>query len=627
MSGPLLERTGRRRVSRKLLAGLAGLALAILIGGLLIPRLIRPRLPFHRQDYERALEAGDDGQVLEIYHALRAKRADLADAAQTDRVRSLDLEATALIRQIEGDASGKSLAIVDRVLSGAPLAEEEKAYLERYAPVTGHEMAGAVRRVVDLYLTGSIEEAAFRHFVGEMEAIPHLTHELKPLAERIDTLAGVRERLRGVLAAQASGSYEDAIHRMAGLVADTDLSGLELVAEDVNARLEGVWQAYFDEQIVLIRDEMARRRTYDAALRVDRLLEHFPKDSELLEYREVCERSNPETVVIWRAPVEHLSIKPLIADPERAFDGDRYEAAADRDLLLVSEFRRILHSLYEGGYVLVDGQSLVDQGEVFRGIPCPKGKTPLVLVLEDFYFSLPREESGLAARLDLDEQGRVVGVLRDRDGRERYDRGFTAIGLVESFVEEYPDFAFNGATGTIALVGRYGLFGYPVADVQDLALEGDRENMDPQVAGRPRTDFEANRAKVRELVARLQSRNWRIESGTYARLALPFSSANAIRDDLTMTARWIEPYTGPMTAIHCPFGDHLEADPERAALFTEAGYRLQSGYGPWAYQSGGRGYLYVSRSLVSGAGLRSPGGMNLDRFFEAARVIDRENRP
>ena len=57
-----------------------------------------------------------------------------------------------------------------------------------------------------------------------------------------------------------------------------------------------------------------------------------------MAFYEGCQAKNPDKVSTWRDPVEHLAIKPLIADSQRAFDGDKYQAAADRDLLLTGEF-------------------------------------------------------------------------------------------------------------------------------------------------------------------------------------------------------------------------------------------------------------------------------------------------
>ncbi|HZK42156.1 MAG TPA: hypothetical protein VFD14_04200, partial [Clostridia bacterium] len=277
--------------------------------------------------------------------------------------------------------------------------------------------------------------------------------------------------------------------------------------------------------------------------------------------------------------------------------------------------------------VLVDSRAFVSPEGRLQGIACPQGKKPLVLVLEDFYASLPRAESGIAWRLQLDEDDRIEGVLLDADGSERADPYFTALGILEAFLESHPDFSFNGARGVIALVGQYGILGYPVADVQELTLRRDARDsgLDPDLI--PRVDFAYNRQVLGHLIQVLEARNWTLASGSYARLSLPFSSLDQIDQDINMTARWMEHYTGKLEGLYCPFGDHLESDPVKTARYTQAGYTLQSGYGAWAYWQEGDGYAYVSRTYVSGAGLRQPRVNQLDRFFDASRVLDRQSRP
>ena len=513
------------------------------------------------------------------------------------------------------------------MLEGARLDEEELAWMDRFAQVAGRQMTEAGDEAMDQYLSGRIEEKAFFHFVEEMTRVSHLDRQFKPLLQGADRLALVREGLLEADAAAEAGRHADESKRISQILSQVDLAGLAALSDYLNGRLDRAWLADYGIEIQQIRHEMARDRTYDAVGRIDHLLDYFPEDQELLAFRARCEENNPESVRTWWDPVEHLAIKPLIADPARAFDGDRYQEAADRDLLLSYEFGRVLDELYRRDYVLVDSLSFVTGQGGLRGIPCPAGKKPLVLVLEDFYSSFPRAESGVAWRLDLNDQGQVVGVLLDRDGSERADRLYSAIGILETFIEDHPDFSFNGATGVIAVVGQYGLLGYPLADAQDLALQRSAEGMEPAPPLLAKTDFDANRNKVRQLLEALDLRNWTMANGSYGRLSLPFASRDEIEKDLIMARDWLEPYTGKLTALYCPFGDHLQASPDKAALFTGAGYLLQSGYGEWAYWESDRSYVYVSRTLLTGRHLRLADPGALGRLIDPKAVIDRSARP
>jgi len=104
----------------------------------------------------------------------------------------------------------------------------------------------------------------------------------------------------------------------------------------------------------------------------------FPEDVELRRLEEICLEKTPAEIRYWNGPVEHIAIKPLIADHKRAFDGDRFAASADRDLLLITEFQLILESLYERDYVLVDGRSFVSDEGSARVVPCRKARSLFV---------------------------------------------------------------------------------------------------------------------------------------------------------------------------------------------------------------------------------------------------------
>ena len=94
-----------------------------------------------------------------------------------------------------------------------------------------------------------------------------------------------------------------------------------------------------------------------------------------------------EGYVPWTGVVEHLFFHPVIAYPELAFDGDSQENGLDDFMVTVDEYNKILQSVYEKGYVLVDINSVWSEetGEdgqarmVRNTLYLPEGKKPLVL--------------------------------------------------------------------------------------------------------------------------------------------------------------------------------------------------------------------------------------------------------
>ena len=60
------------------------------------------------------------------------------------------------------------------------------------------------------------------------------------------------------------------------------------------------------------------------------------------------------TYVAWDGIVEHLFFHPVVAYPELAFDGDAQANGIDDYMVTVDEYDKILQSVYDKGYVLVD---------------------------------------------------------------------------------------------------------------------------------------------------------------------------------------------------------------------------------------------------------------------------------
>ncbi|MCI9461340.1 MAG: hydrolase [Oscillibacter sp.] len=70
-----------------------------------------------------------------------------------------------------------------------------------------------------------------------------------------------------------------------------------------------------------------------------------------------------EGYVPWTGIVEHLFFHPVIAYPELAFDGDNQANGLDDFMVTVDEYNKILQSVYDKGYILVDINSVWSEEE------------------------------------------------------------------------------------------------------------------------------------------------------------------------------------------------------------------------------------------------------------------------
>lgn len=580
-----------------------------------------PVVPYTWGDFERVFERGDDDRMIAMYDEVRLFRADLTSSDKSS-VQSVMTEADQLIKRVEEEVALRGNALLSKAAKGESWTPKETFRMARYAPIATTSFFEHIHSVIADYLEGNINENTIVRFADNVIKVLPFRQEFGSFFNDEATMTAARELIDKVFKAGDDKNRDEQLTLLNGMLDNNTFKTVKPLIHYVHDKMLEVKRVYYRELMPEIRDLIYHERTYDAEQKIKRLIRWFSEDEELLSYHAVCKKVNPERVVFWGDSVEHLSLKPLIADPDRAFDGDVFQPAADRDLVLITELERALDALYQKGYVLVDERSLVNEKGQLCHVPVPEGKKPLVLVLEDFYASGPRTESGIAHRLELDDKGQVIGVVLDLDGTERRDRSYTAIGVIEAFIEKHPDFSFNGARGTIALVGQFGLFGYPVAQVQDLAWQYNAKNQGSEDIKSVSSDYEKNRNVVTALLEALHRKNWNIASGSYYRLSIPFSSEQVIFEDFKMWERWIKPYTGEVWAFYYPFGEHAELYPKRTAILKEQGLILHSGYGPTPYRHQSDGYLYVSRVLLSGYNLRHAKASGLDRLMSGNTILD-----
>ena len=75
--------------------------------------------------------------------------------------------------------------------------------------------------------------------------------------------------------------------------------------------------------------------------------------------------------------MEHLFFHPIVAYPELAFDGDSQADGIDDWMVTVDEYDKILQSVYDRGYVLVDINDVWSESTDANGQPVMVAEHPL----------------------------------------------------------------------------------------------------------------------------------------------------------------------------------------------------------------------------------------------------------
>ena len=255
--------------------------------------------------------------------------------------------------------------------------------------------------------------------------------------------------------------------------------------------------------------------------------------------------------------VEHLFFHPIIAYPELAFDGDAQANGLDDFMVTVDEFNKILDSVYEKGYILVDIGDVWSETADEAGNPVmvkntlylPEGKKPLVFSYDDTNYYPYMLENGLTYKLILDENGRVTSWGLDPQGNEVISRSLDAIPRLDEFVEEHPDFSPFGAKACLSLTGYCGILGYRTQ------TDGTVEWTDELEANR-----QAEREAVKPIIEELRRTGWTFGSHTWGHIRLGSGNMAKIQAD---TQKWFDEVgslVGETTILFYPHGERPDGN-------------------------------------------------------------------
>jgi len=337
------------------------------------------------------------------------------------------------------------------------------------------------------------------------------------------------------------------------------------------------------------------------------------------------------TYVAWDGIVEHMFFHPVIAYAELAFDGDYQEQGLDDWMVTVDEFNRILTSLYERDYILVDiadvwSETVDENGNpkmVRNTLYIPEGKKPIIFTYDDPNYYEYMLENGFTYKLILGEDGKIWSWGLDPDGNEVVSQDLDAITLLDKFVAEHPDFSPFGAKACLGLTGYEGILGY--------RTHTESENWTAEKEAFRQSEIEA----VKPIIEELRRTGWTFASHTWGHIRLGSGNMTKITGD---TERWfneVGSLIGETTILIYPHGDRPDGND-----WTETGetFRYLQGKGFRVFCAVGvESFSFIKKDICAvicdrlhpdGKTLRSK---NVDkwygRFYDVREIIDLEVRP
>jgi len=336
--------------------------------------------------------------------------------------------------------------------------------------------------------------------------------------------------------------------------------------------------------------------------------------------------------VEYNGVVEHLFFHPVIAYPEQAFDGDHMSNGYDDWMVTVGEYNKILQSVYEKGFVLVDIMDCWSEGLDENGQPrmvkntlyLPEGKKPLIISYDDVNYNLYTLGDGFTYKLVFGEDGKLWSWGLDPQGNEVVSRDLDAITILDKFVEEHPDFSPFGAKGCLSITGYEGILGY--------RTQTDSENWTPEREAARQAEIEL----AKPIVAELKRTGWTFGSHTWGHISLNTRSYETVTADMQRWFDEVGSLVGETSVLFYPFGGRLDGDDVQQTgpameWMVDKGFRIFCSVGINSYSKIKKDTCAVICDRLHPDGTTLRGSDKVlgwySQFYYARDIIDLEARP
>ena len=337
------------------------------------------------------------------------------------------------------------------------------------------------------------------------------------------------------------------------------------------------------------------------------------------------------TYVAYDGVVEHLFFHPIVAYPELAFDGDYKSDGIDDWMVTAGEYAKILQSVYDKGYILVDINDCWSEqtGEdsqtrmVKNTLYLPEGKKPLILSYDDTNYYQYMLENGFTYKLIIGDDGKITSWGLDPQGNEVISRELDAIPALDQFVEEHPDFSPFGAKGCLSLTGYEGILGY--------RTQTDRENWTAEREANRQKEIEA----VKPIIAELKRTVWTFGSHTWGHISLNTRTYETVTADMQKWFDEVGSLVGETQVLFYPFGGRLDGDDVKQSgpafqWMQQQGFRIfcSVGIDSWSKCKDDISAVICDRLHPDGTTLRSAKARERYlKFYDAKDIIDLSVRP
>ena len=230
-----------------------------------------------------------------------------------------------------------------------------------------------------------------------------------------------------------------------------------------------------------------------------------------------------------------------------------------------------------------------EDGEfVYGDIMLPPGKTPFLMSQDDLnYYSymigtgngknntpifVDGNNDGFASKIVIDN-GYPKCEYVDADGNVHIG-DYDLVPILETFIQEHPDFSYRGARAILGVTGYEGVFGYRTKPNYQAELDA-MHAADPDKY----PSYEEEVAAAKEVAQCLRDHGWILASHSYGHPAYGNISADRVAADSDKWENTVEPIIGETDVILFPHGSDIHtwreypADNAKFVALYEDGFR------------------------------------------------------
>ena len=285
--------------------------------------------------------------------------------------------------------------------------------------------------------------------------------------------------------------------------------------------------------------------------------------------------------------VPHIFFHSLIVYPDLAYTAKKKKVNLYKNnMITVAQFKDILQQLYDNHFVLIDSRLLYSfdsHGIVSeKKIQVPVGKKPLIVSIDDLNYYRTNKGNGFADKLVVD-QGKIAAQVTTPIGKKVITREGDVVPLIDQFIEQHPDFSFNGAKGVIGVTGYDGILGYRT---QQQGTKGVKEQ-----------------AAVQPVIDVLKKSGWIFASHSFSHEkgflngTIPKSR---LATDLALFQKQVMPLIGTTNIFIIPFGKTFSPGDPRMNMIHDAGFSVIYGVGLDEYVHYFSNYVVMDRIDIDG---------------------------